>query len=332
MSQPRLFSVPLGRKIKLLCSLAALVVAGPADAQAFPSRPLRIVLGFPPASTPDALTRIVAEKMAEDLRQNLIVDNRPGAAQTIAVQAVARAAPDGHTLLVDGCSAAGIVYAFIMSDRQPFDPFKDFIPVGRVMRDHWLIAASATLKVSSVRELVALAKERPGMLTFPSPGVGSSPHLQAERFRMRVGIETLHVPYKDNSLPDLIAGRLTFTVQASPALVPQIKAGRLKGLAVLSAERIEPLPEVPTTAEAGLPDLIYNAGICLYAPGATPRSAVTRLNVALNKAEAAEPVRQRYIELGVETVQGTPEDTAKFIRELMGLVDELRIAVFGKAR
>jgi tripartite-type tricarboxylate transporter receptor subunit TctC len=315
-----------------LLLVAAILLTGQATAQPFPARPLRIVLGYPPASTPDALTRIVAEKMAEDLKQNLIVENRPGAAQTIAAQAVARAAADGHTLLVDGCSAAGMVYAFIMSDRQPLDPFKDFAPVGRLMRDHWLIAVSAALKVSSIRELVALGKARPGTLTFPSPGVGSSSHLQAERFRMRVGIETLHVPYKENSLPDLIAGRLSFTVQPSPALVPQIKTGRLKGLAVLSTERIGPLPDVPTTAEAGLPDLIYNAGLCFYAPGGSPRSVVMRLNAALNNAEAAESVKQRFIELGVEAVQASPEDTARFIRELMASVDQLRIAVFGKAR
>jgi tripartite-type tricarboxylate transporter receptor subunit TctC len=320
------------RVCSALVLLGAVLLTGQTAAQQSPTRPLRIVLGFPPASTPDALTRIVAEKMAEDLRQNVIVDNRPGAAQTIAAQGVARAAPDGHTLLLDGCSAAGIVYAFVMSDRPPLDPFKDFAPIGRLMRDHWLIAVSSALKISSVKELVALGKSRPGTLTFPSSGVGSSSHLQAERFRMRASVEALHVPYKDNPLPDLIAGRLSFTVQSSPALVPQISAGRLKGLAVLSTERISPLPEVPTTAEVGLADLIYNAGLCLYAPGGTPPAVVTRLNAALNKAEGAEPVRQRFAELGVETVQASPGDTAKFIGELMAQVDELRIAVFGKAR
>jgi tripartite-type tricarboxylate transporter receptor subunit TctC len=312
--------------------LAGLLVLGETVAEPFPVRPLRIVLGFPPGTTVDAVTRIVAETMGKDLGQFLIIENRPGAGQTIATQAVARATPDGYTLTVDGCSAAGIVYAFVMTDRPPLDPFKDFAPVGRVMRDHWLVAVSPVLGVSSVKELVALGKSKPGALTFPSSGVGSSQHLQSERFRMRVGIEALHVSYKDSALSDLTAGRLSFTVQPSPALVPQIKAGRLKGLAVLSTERIAPLPDVPTTAEAGLPDLVYNAGICLYATGGTPRAAVMRLNSALNKAEAAESVKKRFTDLGLETVQGSPEDTAKFIKELMAQVDQLRIAVFGKAR
>lgn len=322
---PRLFRV-------MGAFLVGVLLGGQTDAQPFPSRPLRIVLGFPAGSTPDTVTRIVAEKMGEDLGQFVIVENRPGAGSTIATQAVARAPADGYTLNVDGCSAAGIVYAFVMTDRPPLDPFKDFTPIGRVMRDHWLVAVSPALGVSSVNELVALGKAKPGALTFPSSGVGSSPHLQSERFRMRVGIEAMHVPYKDSPFSDLMAGRLSFTVQASPALVPQIRAGRLKGLAVLSTERIAPLPDVPTTAEAGLPDLIYNAGICLYAPGGTPRAIVMRLNAALNKAEAAESVKKRFAELGLETVQGSPEDTAKFIKELMALVDQLRIAVFGKAR
>jgi tripartite-type tricarboxylate transporter receptor subunit TctC len=200
------------------------------------------------------------------------------------------------------------------------------------MSDHWVLAVSPALGVTSVNELVALGKSKPGTLTFPSSGVGSSQHLQNERFRLRVGIEATHVPYKDSPFPDLIAGRLSYVIQAAPALVPHIKSGKLKGLAVLSTERLPILPEVPTVAEVGLPDLVYNAGICLYAPGGTPRDVVMRLNAALNKAGATEAVRQRFAELGAETVQYSPEDTAKFIAELMALVDGLRLAVFGKAR
>jgi len=322
---PRLFGV-------LGAFLFGLLLMGPTAAQPFPSRPLRIVLGFPPGTTIDVVTRTVGEKMSEDLGQPVIVENRPGAGGTIATQAVARATADGYTLNVTGCSADGIVYAFVMTDRQPLDPFKDFTPIGRVMRDHWLIAVSPALGVSSVNELVALGKARPGTLTFPSTGSGTSVHLQGERFRMRVGIEALHVPYKDSPFSDLIAGRLSFTVQPSPALVPQIKSSKLRALAVLSTERMTALPDVPTTTEIGLPDLLYNAGVCLYAPGGTTRAVVMRLNAALNKAEASALVRTRFADLGMDTVQGTPEDAAKFIKELMALVDQLRIAVFGKAR
>ena len=312
-------------------ALAGLAIALPAAAQ-YPVRPVKIVVGFPPGSTPDLVSRTVAERMADDLGQAVIVENRPGAGSTIATEAVARSPADGYTLIVSGCSGDGIVYGFVMTGRPPLDPFKDFTPVGRVMRDHWVLAVSPTLGIGSVDELVALGKSKPGSLTFPSPGTGTSQHLQAERFRMRVGLDATHVPYKDSPFPDLVAGRVTYAVQSSAAVVPLIKSGKLKGLAVLSTSRLASLPDVPTAAEAGLPDLIYNAGVCLYAPGGTPRDVVARLNGALNKAEAADAVKQRFADLGVEAVQGSPEDTAKFIAELMALVDQLRTAVFGKAR
>ena len=146
------------------------------------------------------------------------------------------------------------------------------------MRDHWIVAVSPALGVNSLAELVALGKSKPGALMFPSSGAGSSPHLQAERFRMRAGFDATHVPYKDNPMPDLIAGRMSFTVQSSAGVASLIKSGKLKGLAVLSTERMAALPEVPTSAEAGMADLVYNAGICLYAPGGAPRDIVMRLN------------------------------------------------------
>jgi len=321
------------RLIRLGLALGALsLFCGAVGAQMYPAKAVRIVIGFPPGSTPDIVTRILADKMGEDLRQPVLVENRPGAGGTIAVEAVARAAGDGYTLNVDGCSAAGIVYAFVMTERPPLDPFKDFTPVGRLMRDHWIVAVSPTLGVDSLAALVALGKSKPGMLTFPSSGAGSSPHLQAERFRMRAGFEATHVPYKDNPMPDLIAGRTSFTVASSAAVASLIKSGKLKGLAVLSSERMPALPDVPTSAEAGMPDLIYNAGICLYAPGATPHDVVMRLNRALNRAQQADAVKTRFGELGVEAVHASPADTANYIRELMALVDGLRTAVFGKAR
>jgi tripartite-type tricarboxylate transporter receptor subunit TctC len=220
-----------------------------------------------------------------------------------------------------------------MTGRPPLDPFKDFTPVGQLMRDHWVVAASPALGVASVAELVALGKAKPAALSFPSGGVGSSQHLQSERFRMRVGVDALHVPYpKGSSVTDLMGGRLSYTVQSSAGITPLISTGKLKGLVVLSARRLESLPDIPTTAEAGLADLVYNAGICAYAPGGTPRQAITRLNAAMNSAAQSADVKQRFAELGVETVQSTPEEVARFVAELIGVVDRLRIAVFGKAR
>ena len=322
-----------GMRILIRILILCLVLAhGAAAAQAFPARPVRAILGFPPGSTIDIVSRTLAERMAEDLGQPVLVDNRPGAGGTIATQAVARAVPDGYTVMVSGCSADAIVYWFVMNDRPPMDPFRDFVPVGRLMRDHWIVAASPALGANTLAELVALGKAKPGALAYPSVGMGSGQHLQAERFARRVGIEATHVPYKDSPAADLMAGRLAFTVISSAAVAPLVKSGKLKGLAVLSSRRIDALPDVPTTAETGYGDLIYNAGICMYAPGATPREVVQRLNVALNNASAAPSVRQRFAELGVEPVQGSPEDAARFVTELMAQVDELRRAVFGKAR
>jgi tripartite-type tricarboxylate transporter receptor subunit TctC len=319
------------RSVIIAAALAVATIAA-AAAEQFPSRPVKIVVGFPPGSTPDLVTRAVAERMGPALGQSVVVENRPGAGSTIATETVARSPADGHTLIVSGCSGDGIVYGFVMTGRTPFDPFVDFTPVGRVMRDHWVVAVSPSLGVGSLEELVALGRSKPGTLTFPSLGTGTSQHLQAERFRLRVGMEATHVPYTDSPFPDLIAGRVSYAVQSSAAIVPHIKSGKLKGLAVLSSERLASLPDVPTAAEAGLPDLIYNAGVCMYAPGGTSRDVVARLNAGLNEAAASEAVQRRFANLGVETAHGSPDETARFIAELMALVDELRAAVFGKAR
>ena len=313
--------------VAALCFTCGVVIA-----QGYPAKPVRIVIGFPPSSTPDIVMRTLADRMAADLGRPVLVDNRPGAGGTIAAEAVARAPADGYTLMVDGCSAAGTVYAFVMTNRPPLDPFKDFTPVGRLMRDHWIVAVSPALGINSLAELIAVGKEKPDALTFPSPGAGSSQHLQAERFRIRAGFDATHVPYKDSPIPDLVAGRTSFIVQSSAAIATLIKSGRLKGLAVLSAERMTALPDVPTAGESGMPDLIYNAGICLYAVGGTPRAVVNRLNAALTKAEQADAVKSRFAELGVEPVLGSPEEAGNYVRELMALVDDLRIKVFGKAR
>jgi tripartite-type tricarboxylate transporter receptor subunit TctC len=322
----------MNRPVAAAVTFALCFACGTVAAQVYPTQPVRVIIGFPPASTPDVVTRIVADRMAENLGRPVMVDNRPGAGGAIAAEAVARAPADGHTLMVDGCSASGTVYAFVLMERPPFDPFKDFTPVGRLMRDHWIVAVSPALGVGSLSELIAIGKSKPNALTFPSSGIGSSPHLQGERFRIRAGFEATHVPYKDNPIPDLVAGRTSFTVQSSAALVALIKSGKLKGLAVLSSERILALPDLPTTGEAGMPDLVYNAGICLYAVGGTPRAVVQRLNAALNQAVQTDVVKSRFAELGVEPAQGTPEDAEKYIRELMAQVDDLRLRVFGKAR
>jgi tripartite-type tricarboxylate transporter receptor subunit TctC len=331
MNPYRDFDAPVQRLLRSLGAILLVFVAlDEAGAQTPSSRSIRIIVGVPPASSIDFVARAVAEKMGEDAGRSMLVENRPGAGGTIASEAVTRSTADGSTLLVSGIDA--IVYSFVMTDRKPLDPSKDVVPVGRITRDHWVLTTSPELKVNSVGELVALGKARAGGLIYASIGTGSTVHLLGERFRQLTNVEATHVPYKDSYLPDLASGRVFYVVHVTAAVAPHIKNGKLKGLAVLSRDRIGVLPAVETTAEAGLPNLVYNGGIVMYAPGATPSEVVGRLNGALNRALLAESVQRRLRDLDIDATPGTPADAAKYVEELIARQDGLRKAVFGKAR
>ncbi|HSU77783.1 MAG TPA: tripartite tricarboxylate transporter substrate binding protein [Burkholderiales bacterium] len=291
------------------------------------AKPLRIIVNLPPASSMDLVARALADAMSRDGGAVVFVENRPGAAGTLAAEAVARAAPDGKTLLVSGVDA--IVFAFISANRKPFDPFTDFMPIARLTRDHWVLAVSPALGVNSVAELIAFARAHPGAVTYASTGNGGSIHLMGERFRQGAGIEAAQVPYKESYLPDLIAARVSYVVHITAAVGPHIKAGKLKGLAVFSAERIAYLPGVPSIAEAGFPNLEFNAGVALYAPGGTPRQTVLQLNKRVNRALASEGVLRRFAELGVDAVPGDPDDAARYVGENLARLRRMREATFG---
>jgi tripartite-type tricarboxylate transporter receptor subunit TctC len=313
-------------------TMAAWFAPGLAAAAPFPDSPIRIVLGIPVGASPDIVARALAAEMPATLGQAVIVENRPGAGGTLATTMVAAAPPDGYTLNASGCSADAIVYGFVMNGRTPLDPFKDFTPVGQLMRDHWVVLVSPERGIDNLRQLATMTRDAAQPLSFPSQGEGSSPHLQAERLARKLGFKALHVPYKDSPLSDLAAGRLDFAVQPSAASQALVKAGKLKALAVLSMERLASLPDVPTAAEAGLPAFTYNGGICLWAPGGTPRDVVARLNDALNRAAKSPAVAARFEALGVDPTLLSPEATARSVAGLMADADELRAAVFGKSR
>ena len=234
-------------------ALAVATITGTAAAQ-FPARPVKIVVGFPPGSTPDLVTRTVAERMGAGLGQTVVVENRPGAGSTIATEIVARSTADGYTLIVSGCSGDGIVYGFVMTGRAPFDPFVDFTPVGRVMRDHWVVAVSQSLGVGSLEELVALGRSRPGALTFPSLGTGTSQHLQAERFRLRVGMDATTCPTRTarspTSSPAACRTRCSlprpWCRTSSPASSRGSPCYRARGLRRCPTSRPPPKPVCPT--------------------------------------------------------------------------------------
>jgi tripartite-type tricarboxylate transporter receptor subunit TctC len=321
------------RRLALLGAalLGAVTRPGQAAAEVFPSRPIRMVITGPAgAGAVDLVPRLIADPMAEALGQPVLAENRPGAGGILAAEVVARAAPDGHTLLVG--SVSHIVYAFVLAGRPPLDPFVDFTPVARLTIDHWLIVTSPALGVTTLAEFVAVARARPQGLNYAVPGIGTSQHIQGERVRRRLGVEATAVPYRGDTVPDLIAGRLDFAVLPSPQLAPHVAAGRLHGLAVLSEQRLPAVPEVPTIAEAGYPDLRYSAGISLFATGGTPEPVVARLNAEVNAALRLPAVRARFAALGLETPQTTPAEAADFLRHLMAVQDEMSTAIFGRAR
>ena len=316
--------------MRALILVLGLLLAGGAAAQSVPARPVRIVIGMPPSSSIDLIARAVADGITQEGGRSVLVENRTGAGGTIASEAVARSVPDGHTLFIGGLDA--IVFDFLMSNRRPFDPFKDFTPAGRLTRDHWILAASPALGVSSLAELVELAKSKPGTLAYVSVGTGSSVHLMGERLRQGAGLDAIHVPYKESYMPDLLSGRVSYVVHITAAVGPQIRAGKLKGLAVFSRQRIAYLPDVPSIVELGLPDLVYNAGLVVYAPGATPRETIVELNRSLNRALSREAVRQRFAELGVDATPGTVEEAAKYVAENMARQERMRKLVFARTQ
>ncbi|MBL6458890.1 tripartite tricarboxylate transporter substrate binding protein [Belnapia sp. T6] len=335
----RTFRRPLPRRHVLGSVAAGLATLAPGPAlqcgaaqaqQAFPSRPIRVVVPVPPGvSTNDLSARAVAEPLREVLGQPLAIENRPGASGILAAEAVARAPADGHTLFFGGIGA--IVDAFVLAGRPPLDPFRDFAPIHRLTRDHWVIAAAPTLGANTLAELVALARARPGTLTYASFGVGTAFHLHAARFCHRAGIEALHVPYRDSYAADLMAGRVSFVVQPAAPLQAHIAADRLRGLAVLSEARLGTFPDVPTIGEAGYPDLTFNGGAVFYAPGGTPEWVVGRLNAALNEVARVPAVRQRFAEMGLEALESSPEDAARYIRWTMGVNAEMFAIALGNA-
>ncbi|MCE2947194.1 MAG: tripartite tricarboxylate transporter substrate binding protein [Betaproteobacteria bacterium] len=302
----------------------------PADA--FPTQPVRLLIGSPPGSAPDVVARLLAEPMAASLGHPVVVENRPGAGGTIATAAVAAASPDGHTLNVSGCSGDSITFAFEAQGRAPLALFKDLTPVGRLLLDHWLVLVPASSPVASLSDFAGRAKAASAPIAYPSTGEGSTPHLQGERLARTMGFTALHVPYKDSPVNDLVGGRLSYAVLPSAAGIPMVRSGRLKALAVLSDRRLVALPDVPTAEEAGLPGYRFNGGLCLWAPGATPASAVQRLNAALVAAARQPAVTERMQALGADPTPFDVETTVRYVREFATESDRLRAAVFGRAR
>jgi tripartite-type tricarboxylate transporter receptor subunit TctC len=292
----------------------ALAAAQLAPAQEYPSKPVRIIVPFAPGGPNDLAVRPLAPKLQELLGQPFIIDYRAGANGIIGSEMVAKSPPDGYMLLV--ISSSFTINASTYA-KLPFDPLRDFAPVSSIAAGDIILVVNPTVPVRSVKELVALAKSSPGKLTFASSGNGGSLHLGAELLKLTAGINMVHVPYKGAALAltDVIGGHVDSMFISAAGAIPQIKAGKARVLAVASARRAHALPDTPTFAEAGFPQVLVDTRYGLLAAGATPAATINRLQSAIARVLSAPDVRERYTALGLDPAASTPQEYAAFLRD-----------------
>ena len=294
--------------------LAVLAVAASATAQQYPVRPIRMLIGFPPGGGTDIVGRIVAQKLSENLGQQMVPENRGGATGMIAAELAAKAPPDGYTVMMAHISAMSILPS--LYPKLAYDVARDFLPITHVAIGPNLLVVHPSLPVKSTQELIALAKARPGQLHYASPGNGSVQHLSAELFKLQAKVDMLHIPYKGSgpSLIDLIAGHVQLNFDAVPVVLGAARQGRLRALAVTSAKRSALLPEIPTISEAGLAGFDMSTWWGLVAPSAVNKAVVTKLHAETVKVLALADVKERLGAVGAEAVGNTPDQFGAFIR------------------
>jgi tripartite-type tricarboxylate transporter receptor subunit TctC len=299
------------------CVVAALTLARVDTSHAqtkYPDRPIQLVVTVPPGGAADIVARLIAAKLADALGQPVIINNRGGAGGTTAAAQVAKSDPDGYTLLLNTIATHGIG-PHIYSNLQ-YDPVKDFSPVILIAKLPLIMVVNTDVPAKSVAELIALAKAKPGQLMFSSAGTGGAPHLAGELFKTVTGVDILHVPYRGSgpAVIDLIAGRITMMFDATPSLMPNITAGKLRAIAAASPQRHRLLPDVPSFKELGYPQMDIALWYGIVAPAGTPAPIVQRLNAELAKIVQIPEVRQNLTEQGADVQGGTPEAFAAFMR------------------
>jgi len=296
-------------------ALLLIMLAPCALAQDYPNRPIRLVVTVPPGGAADFIARLIGGKLGDALGQPVLVENRGGAGGTIAADAVAKAAPDGYTLLQNSITTHGV--GPHLYSKLPYDPVKDFSAVSGLALLPLIMAVNAELPAKTLADVVALAKKE--NLNFASSGNGGAPHMAAELFKSVTGAPITHVPYKGSgpAVADLVGGRVQIMFDAAPSLIAHVRAGKLRVLAAASAERNRLLPEVPTFAELGHPRVAVSLWYGLLAPAATPAPIVARLNGEVTKILQSADVRERLAAQGAEPMPGTPQAFASFMREEM---------------
>jgi tripartite-type tricarboxylate transporter receptor subunit TctC len=298
--------------MKPLVFVAALVVS--AAALAFPTKPVKIIVAFPPGGGTDIVARLLAQRLGEAWGQAVIVENRAGASGTVGTEAAARADPDGHTLFM--ATMGNMTANQHLYPRMTVDPLRAFAPITKVVDVHFVFLANPALPAKGVQELIELAKQRPGEIAYSSSGPGGAPHLAMELFKRRAGIDLQHVPYKGSgpSMNDLIGGRVMLTMDSLVQSLPHIKSGRLKALAVLGPRRTVLLPEVPTIAESGLAGYALTNWFGLLAPAATPKQVLVQLNGDVLRILKQEDLQKKIADLGADVVGNSAEEFGAAMR------------------
>jgi len=304
----------MGFHVVKACALAALAIPASAYAQVYPAKPVRMIVAYPPGGGTDIVGRMVAQKLGETLGQSVLVENRGGASGNLGTELAARAVPDGYTILMGNVAPNAINVSLFKN--LAFDPVADFVPVSLVASTPNILVVHPSIPARTVKEVIALAKAKPGTLNFASAGVGSSSHLAGELFRILAGADIVHVPYKGAgpAIVDVLSGQVQLYFATMPAAMPHVKSGKLAAVAVTSSRRSQALPDLPTTAEAGVPGYEASTWYGVLAPARTPAAVIARLHENIVKILAVSETRARLADQGFEPVGNSPEEFGAYIK------------------
>jgi len=307
---------------RVLLVAACVLHASGAFAQAYPSKPVKMIVGFPPGGGTDVVARVISAKVQEWWGQPVTVENRPGATGTIGADYVAKSAADGYTLLMGHVNSNAIAPNFFK--KLPYDPIKDFVPVVYVGFVPNVLVVHPSVQAKSVEELVTLAKSKPGQLTYASSGNGSTQHLAGEKFKLLTGVDIVHVPYKGSgqAIGDLLGGNVNMNFDTMPPILEPVKSNRLRALAVSTPQRVPQMPDVPTFDEVGMKGFDVTNWYGVFAPAGTPKDIVMKVNADINKAMQNPETRAKLEQVGTQIGGGTPEEFAAFVKS--------EIAKYGK--
>jgi tripartite-type tricarboxylate transporter receptor subunit TctC len=301
---------------------ACLAFSGAAPGQAYPAKTIRVVVPYAPGGATDLTGRVVGQKMTERFGQNVTVDNRPGAGGVIGADIVAKASPDGYTVLLASPAEIAVLPHL---QKMPYSVERDLAPVSLASSTPLILVVHPSLPVKSVKELIAFSKAHPGQLTYASAGTGGVQHLAGELLKITYKLDMVHVPYKGAGpvMPDLVGGHVPMFFSGMPPSMPHVRAGKLRALAVTSTRRSSAAPEVPTMTEAGVPDFVFTNWFAYFVPSGTAPAVIERLNGEINRALKLEDVKAKLAPVGLETIGTTPAELSRFVREESGKFEKL---------